>query len=135
MSTPAAAAKSPRKKATKPPSRPASKLTEPSRATARSTSTAKKGDAQRAIVLTIPLERAASAAEKIVTMPFKTAQRVLPAKGGLPLYLGVGALGIVGILEWPVAAGIGIGYAVLRHGGLLDPAPGSRAKSSDRLGK
>jgi hypothetical protein len=48
-----------------------------------------------------------------------TARRLLPAKGGLPLYAGLGVLAVVGALEWPVAAGVGIGYAVLRSSGLL----------------
>ena len=73
------------------------------------------------LTITIPVDRAATTAAKALALPITTAQRILPAKGGLPLYLGLGALGLAGILEWPVAAGIGIGYAVLRHGGPLDP--------------
>jgi hypothetical protein len=74
------------------------------------------------VTVTIPVDRAADVAKKAVSMPVATAQRVLPAKGGLPLYAGLGALGIAGVLEWPVAVGIGIGYAVLRRGGPLNPA-------------
>ncbi|MFI1561912.1 hypothetical protein ACH4ZX_02395 [Streptomyces sp. NPDC020490] len=73
--------------------------------------------------VTIPLDDVADAARKVITLPVTTAQRVLPAKGGLPLYAGLGALALAGALEWPVAAGIGIGYAVLRRGGALPPPP------------
>lgn len=75
------------------------------------------------ITVTIPVDRAADTAKKAVALPVATARRVLPAKGGLPLYAGLGALGVAGVLEWPVAVGIGIGYAVLRRGGPLEPRP------------
>ncbi|WP_344327582.1 hypothetical protein [Streptomyces macrosporus] len=75
------------------------------------------------LTITIPVDRTASAAAKAVKLPITAAQRVLPAKGGLPLYAGLGALGLAGVLEWPVAAGIGIGYAVLRRGGALPSSP------------
>lgn len=75
------------------------------------------------VTLTIPIDSAASAVGKVVTLPVTAAQRILPSAGGLPLYMGLGALGIAGVLEWPVAAGIGIGYAVLRQGGPLNPHP------------
>lgn len=73
--------------------------------------------------ITIPLDNVAHAAQKAVTLPITAAQRILPAKGGLPLYAGLGALALAGALEWPVAAGIGIGYAVLRRGGAFSPPP------------
>lgn len=72
--------------------------------------------------ITIPLDRIASTAGTIAMTPVAVARRVLPAKGGLPLYLGLGALGVAGLLEWPVAVGVGIGYAVLRRGGPLESA-------------
>ncbi|MCL2555153.1 MAG: hypothetical protein FWE75_23795 [Actinomycetia bacterium] len=75
------------------------------------------------MTITIPVDSAANAVGKVVTLPVTAAQRILPAAGGLPLYVGLGALGIVGVLEWPVAAGIGVGYAVLRQGGPLNPHP------------
>jgi len=75
------------------------------------------------MTITIPVDSAANAVGKVVTLPVTAAQRILPAAGGLPLYMGLGALGIVGVLEWPVAAGIGVGYAVLRQGGPLNPHP------------
>ncbi|MFE5402827.1 hypothetical protein ACFQ9Z_15935 [Streptomyces sp. NPDC056580] len=71
--------------------------------------------------ITIPLDSVAHAVQTAVTLPIAAAQRILPAKGGLPLYAGLGALALAGVLEWPVAAGIGIGYAVLRRGGALTP--------------
>ncbi|GAA3785031.1 hypothetical protein [Streptomyces chiangmaiensis] len=73
-----------------------------------------------------PLGKAAGRAVHIAAVPVATARRVLPAKGGLPLYAGLGALAVVGALEWPVAVGIGIGYALLRHHGLLPPSSGSK---------
>ncbi|MCP9210725.1 hypothetical protein NMK44_27155 [Streptomyces sp. NEAU-Y11] len=65
--------------------------------------------------------RAAGGAAHAAMMPFHVARRILPAKGGLPLYAGLGALGAVEVLEWPVAVGIGVGYAVLRRGGVMAP--------------
>ncbi|MGW1160185.1 hypothetical protein ACWD5Q_28555 [Streptomyces sp. NPDC002513] len=47
-----------------------------------------------------------------------TARRALTARRGLPLYAGLGALAVVGAVEWPLAVGLGIGYAVLRPRGL-----------------
>ncbi|MBU3868047.1 hypothetical protein KN815_29540 [Streptomyces sp. 4503] len=72
----------------------------------------------RTVTFTVP--RAAMATASVATMPIRTARRILPAKGGLPLYLGLGAMGLAGVLEWPVAVGVGVGYAVLRN-----PPPGA----------
>ncbi|CDR03724.1 hypothetical protein GCM10022420_030310 [Streptomyces iranensis] len=63
--------------------------------------------------------RATGGAAKVAMKPIEMARRVLPAKGGLPLYVGLGALGAVEVIEWPVALGIGVGYAVLRKGGIM----------------
>ncbi|AGP52865.1 hypothetical protein M271_06195 [Streptomyces rapamycinicus NRRL 5491] len=71
--------------------------------------------------------RATGGAAKVAMMPIEMARRVLPAKGGLPLYVGLGALGAVEVIEWPVALGIGVGYAVLRKGGIM-------AEPSERRG-
>ncbi|AQA16807.1 hypothetical protein HUF15_34405 [Streptomyces samsunensis] len=61
------------------------------------------------------------------------ARRVLPAKGGLPLYVGLGALGAVEVIEWPVAIGIGVGYAVLRKGGMMaQPEKGTEGRTAGR---
>ncbi|MGO4424515.1 hypothetical protein AB4Z54_38930, partial [Streptomyces sp. MCAF7] len=54
-------------------------------------------------------------------LPVAVARRWLPAKGGLPLYVGLGLLGAADAIEWPVAVGIGVGYAVLRRGGIMTP--------------
>ncbi|MDI2124987.1 hypothetical protein [Yinghuangia seranimata] len=78
---------------------------------------------------TTPVEHAAEVAAQAVALPIAVAQRVLPAKGGLPLYLGLGALGVVGVLEWPVAVGIGVGYAVLRRGGAFARPAANAARS------
>lgn len=69
------------------------------------------------ITVTIPLDRIAHNAAHVALLPVSVAREVLPAKGGLPLYLGLGALGAFGVIEWPVAVGIGAGYAVLRRFG------------------
>jgi hypothetical protein len=53
----------------------------------------------------------------VATAPFAIAGRVLPAKKGLPLYVGLGVLAAAEIIEWPVAAGIGVGYAAIRRWG------------------
>ena len=76
------------------------------------------------ITLTVPsLGEAATRVIDAATMPVTTARRVLPAKGGLPLYAGLGALAVASVLEWPVAIGIGIGYAVLRSKGHVGQRP------------
>jgi len=69
--------------------------------------------------ITIPLDPIANAA----LAPLTLARRVLPAKGGLPVYAGIGALAALSVIEWPVAAAAGAGYAALRYWGPLRPAP------------
>jgi hypothetical protein len=64
--------------------------------------------------VTIPADKIFSTATDIVMTPVDMARRVLPAKGGVPLYVGLGALAIVGLIEWPVAAAAGAGYALAR---------------------
>lgn len=75
------------------------------------------------LTVTIPVGQAAEKVGQLVSAPIGAARRALPAKGGLPMYAGLGALGIAGVLQWPVAAGIGVGYAVLRRTGMLDDPP------------
>ncbi|MCQ8188599.1 hypothetical protein [Streptomyces rugosispiralis] len=70
--------------------------------------------------------RATGGAARVAMKPIEMARRVLPAKGGLPLYVGLGALGAVEVIEWPVALGIGVGYAVLRKGGIMAEPPKER---------
>ncbi|GAA2481677.1 hypothetical protein [Streptomyces gobitricini] len=75
---------------------------------------------KRTVTFTVPsLDRVAHAAANTALLPVAVARQVLPAKGGLPLYLGLGALGAADVIEWPVAIGVGLGYAVLRRGGLM----------------
>ncbi|MEV6132498.1 hypothetical protein AB0M05_37880 [Streptomyces violaceusniger] len=77
----------------------------------------------RTVTFTVP--RAAMATASVATLPIRTARRILPAKGGLPLYLGLGAMGLAGVLEWPIAVGVGVGYAVLRN-----PPPGAETPNA-----
>lgn len=83
----------------------------------------------RTISFTVPsLDRVANNAANAALLPVAAARQVLPAKGGLPLYLGLGAAAAADVIEWPVAIGIGVGYAVLRRGGLMSgPRPGATA--------
>ncbi|MEU1594766.1 hypothetical protein ABZ468_18295 [Streptomyces sp. NPDC005708] len=125
MTTPKTAAKRPATRngsATRPASR--TKTTQRP-ATPRAAKAPKKRSTTasgKQITITVPpLGEAAGRAVDAAAVPVETARRVLPAKGGLPLYAGLGALAVIGALEWPVAAGIGIGYALLRHNGLLAP--------------
>ncbi|MGR4880797.1 hypothetical protein ACIPUC_15530 [Streptomyces sp. LARHCF249] len=80
------------------------------------------GGEQRTITLTVPsFGRVANGAWSAALLPVAAARQILPAKKGLPLYAGLAVLGAADVLEWPVAIGIGIGYAVLRRdGGVLD---------------
>lgn len=76
----------------------------------------------RTISFTVPsFDRVANGAANAALLPVAAARQVLPSKGGLPLYLGLGVLGAADVIEWPVAIGIGLGYAVLRRGGLMSP--------------
>ena len=66
-------------------------------------------------------QRQPGAADQIagaMLLPLAVARRVLPRQE-LPVYLGVGALAVVGAIEWPVAVGAGLGYAALRRWGPL----------------
>ncbi|MGW5441720.1 hypothetical protein [Streptomyces asiaticus] len=89
----------------------------------RKTGTSARKNGDRTVTFTVP--RAVMATANVATMPIRTARRVLPAKGGLPLYLGLGAMGLAGILEWPIAVGVGVGYAVLRN-----PPPGAETPNA-----
>ncbi len=121
---PKTAATKPRKSAT--PTTPPKTATPPKAET--HAKHAKNEDRHRTITLTVPTAgRVASGAANAALLPVAVARQVLPAKGGLPLYLGLGVLGAVDVLEWPVAIGIGVGYAVLRRGGALAPGRSSGA--------
>lgn len=67
------------------------------------------------ITVTIPADKIFSTAADIVTAPLAIAGRVLPAKGGILLYAGLGVLAIAEIIEWPVAVAAGAGYALARR--------------------
>jgi ribosomal protein S25 len=71
------------------------------------------------ITFTLPVEQVISAYVAVSNIPITVARRVIPAKNGIPLYVGVGALAVVGAVEWPVAAAAGAGIAVLRRWGPL----------------
>lgn len=85
------------------------------------------GQDRRTVTVTLPsLGRVADGAMNVATFPIAAARQILPAKKGLPLYLGLGVLGAADVIEWPVAFGIGLGYAVLRGNGL----PAGRGSSA-----
>lgn len=96
--------------------------TAPRRTPARSGANAGTTSAQSAkggdnITITIPVDRIVSAAANAAKAPVTIARRVLPAKGGLLVYAGIGALAIAEIIEWPIAVTAGVSYAVLRRWG------------------
>jgi len=49
----------------------------------------------------------------VLTAPVTLAQRLLPASP-TPVALATGALALAGLVEWPVAAALGLGYLALR---------------------
>jgi hypothetical protein len=57
-----------------------------------------------------------------------TARQVLP-KDGLPKYAGIGALAVIGLIDWPVAAAAGAGYALARLTSRPGPQPPSAPQS------
>lgn len=113
-------AKPPKKAMPKPTAKPARRPA--STPTANGKPAAVSG--ARTITITVPgLGPATTRVVGAVAVPMAAARRALPAERGLPLYAGLGALAVAGALEWPVALGLGIGYAALRRGG--SPAPPS----------
>ena len=70
-----------------------------------------------------PAGAAAHQVVGVASMPMTAARRVLDRRGGLPVYVGAGALAVVGAIEWPVAVGVGAGYAALRRWGAQLPEP------------
>ncbi|MFF9869228.1 hypothetical protein ACF1G0_28150 [Streptomyces sp. NPDC013953] len=68
------------------------------------------------------MDRVASGAAEAAMLPVTVARQVIPGNRGLPVYLGLGVLGAADVIEWPLAIGIGLGYAALRRGGLLPRA-------------
>jgi len=49
-----------------------------------------------------------------LTLPFTLTRQLLP-DNPVPLALGVGALAVAGVIEWPAAAALGLGYLALRR--------------------
>ena len=77
------------------------------------------------ITFTIPLDQAVTVATTVARIPLNVARKVAPSRvngmKGIPVYLGIGGLTAVGLVEWPVAAAAGAGYAALRRWGPLKP--------------
>lgn len=72
------------------------------------------------LTITIPVDRVADA----VTASVSEAGHVLSARGGLPLYVGLGVLAAADVIAWPAAVAAGVGYAVLRRWGPRAPSVG-----------
>lgn len=49
-----------------------------------------------------------------LTLPFTLARQLLPHNAA-PVALGAAALAAAGLIEWPVAAAVGLGYLALRR--------------------
>ncbi|MFJ8645654.1 hypothetical protein ACIRNI_05975 [Streptomyces sp. NPDC093546] len=78
------------------------------------------GGGGRTVSFTVPsFDRVANGAANAAMLPVAVARQVLPAKRGLPVYLGLGVLGVADVIEWPVAIGLGVGYAFLRRTGVM----------------
>ncbi len=58
-----------------------------------------------------------------VTGTITRAGKALTARGGLPLYLGLGVLAAADVIAWPVAAVAGLSYAVIRRWSPFQPSP------------
>ncbi|HUK69450.1 MAG TPA: hypothetical protein VLW50_11990 [Streptosporangiaceae bacterium] len=90
------------------------------------------GPTAHMLTINIPMDEAID----VAAFPVKMAGRVLAAKGGLPLYAGLGVLAAAQVIEWPVAALAGVSYAVLRRWGPLRPAavhpPETNGKASGK---
>jgi hypothetical protein len=84
------------------------------------------------VTVTLPVEQVVAVANTMVKVPVSVARRVIPTGGGMPVYLGLGGLAMVGAVEWPLAAAAGLGFAALRRWGPLRPAP---AKADDAAEK
>ncbi|MFF8812726.1 hypothetical protein [Streptomyces pactum] len=116
--------------ATKDTDRPASRTADASgqpREESRDGRPGGAGGDRRTVTVPVPsLGAVADGALHAATFPVALARQVLPAKKGLPLYLGLGVLGAADVLDWPVAFGIGIGYAVLRGDGRSASGRGPR---------
>lgn len=96
------------------------------------------GQDNRGVTVPIPSagEILSTAATAMMT-PIAIARRILPAKGGLPVYAGLGGLALVGIVEWPVAVAAGAGYGLARlvRPGTDQPAQGQRTAPRNGLSR
>ncbi|MFL6114389.1 MAG: hypothetical protein ACJ786_23965 [Catenulispora sp.] len=63
------------------------------------------------------LEELRSTAFAAAKLPIVAGREAVRTAHGLPAYVGVGALAVAGVVEWPVAAAAGAGVAVLRRWG------------------
>lgn len=57
-----------------------------------------------------PLTEAATA----LVLPFTLVRQLLP-DSPVPVALGAGALAVAGVIEWPMAAAVGLGYLAVRR--------------------
>lgn len=74
------------------------------------------------VSVTIPLDSAVvGVALKAATLPVTAAKKVAQNKNGIPAYVAVGGLAVIGAVEWPVAAVGGLSLAALRRWGPLKP--------------
>ncbi|GAA1557942.1 hypothetical protein GCM10009678_46150 [Actinomadura kijaniata] len=100
---------------------------ETARRNAAQQETAQQTARREGVTVTIPRTVVDAAAA-----PFAIAGRVLPAKKGLPVYVGLGVLAAGGAIGWPVAAGIGVAYAsIRRYGGRQQPEHGAAPKRTE----
>ncbi|MBV9445703.1 MAG: hypothetical protein JO345_07390 [Streptosporangiaceae bacterium] len=88
------------------------KAADASRSAAESAKSAARDPSQE-FTIRVPVGKIASTAVEGARVPIEVARQVLP-KGGLPMYAGIGALAVIGMIDWPVAAAAGAGYAFAR---------------------
>lgn len=91
---------------------------------------------QQAWTLPGPLGSAAARMVSVAAVPAARVRQVADARGGLPVYVGAGGMAALGVLGWPAALGVGVGYVALRHWGGRLPEPlrsltGSRPTQHD----
>lgn len=65
--------------------------------------------------LRIPVPRVPKVNKEEVSSAGRTAAGYLPPKDQFVYYAGLGALAAFGVIEWPVAAAIGVGTAIARR--------------------
>lgn len=101
-----------------------------SRSSSSSSSQPAEGSGNR-ISVTIPLNSpVVGVALKAASVPVNAAKKVAQNKNGIPAYVAVGGLAVIGAVEWPVAAVGGLSLAALRRWGPLKPAQDEESKKS-----